>query len=78
MDIMNRSIIIANVSNMPVAARESSIYAGITIAEYYRDMGLQVTMVADSTSRWAEALREISGRLAEVGQLFIEERSFLI
>jgi V/A-type H+/Na+-transporting ATPase subunit A len=66
MKLMDRSVIIANTSNMPVAAREASIYAGITIAEYYRDMGLHVTMVADSTSRWAEALREISGRLGEV------------
>ena len=57
---------VANTSNMPVAAREASIYAGITIAEYFRDMGLNVSMMADSTSRWAEALREISGRLAEM------------
>ena len=64
--IMNRTILIANTSNMPVAAREASIYTGITISEYYRDMGLNVAMMADSTSRWAEALREISGRLAEM------------
>ncbi|OQS55039.1 VMA1 [Ecytonucleospora hepatopenaei] len=64
--IMKRTILIANTSNMPVAAREASIYTGITISEYYRDMGLNVAMMADSTSRWAEALREISGRLAEM------------
>lgn len=64
--IMNRTLLVANTSNMPVAAREASIYTGITIAEYYRDMGLNVAMMADSTSRWAEALREISGRLAEM------------
>lgn len=64
--IMKRTILIANTSNMPVAAREASIYIGITISEYYRDMGLNVAMMADSTSRWAEALREISGRLAEM------------
>ncbi len=64
--IMERSIIIANTSNMPVSAREASIYMGITIAEYYRDMGYDVTLIADSTSRWAEALREISGRLGEM------------
>ena len=64
--IMRRTIVVANTSNMPVAAREASIYAGITIAEYFRDMGLNVSMMADSTSRWAEALREISGRLAEM------------
>ena len=56
----------ANTSNMPVAAREASIYTGITLAEYFRDMGYNVAMMADSTSRWAEALREISGRLAEM------------
>ena len=56
----------ANTSNMPVAAREASIYTGITLAEYFRDMGYDVAMMADSTSRWAEALREISGRLAEM------------
>mmetsp|Transcript_6832 Transcript_6832/g.16524 ORF Transcript_6832/g.16524 Transcript_6832/m.16524 type:complete len:607 (+) Transcript_6832:111-1931(+) len=64
--IMNRTLLVANTSNMPVAAREASIYTGITIAEYFRDMGLHVSMMADSTSRWAEALREISGRLAEM------------
>ena len=63
---MERTILIANTSNMPVAAREASIYTGITIAEYYRDMGYQVAIMADSTSRWAEALREISGRLEEM------------
>lgn len=64
--IMNRTLLVANTSNMPVAAREASIYTGITISEYFRDMGLNVAMMADSTSRWAEALREISGRLAEM------------
>lgn len=64
--IMNRTTLVANTSNMPVAAREASIYTGITLAEYFRDMGLNVAMMADSTSRWAEALREISGRLAEM------------
>ena len=64
--IMDRTILIANTSNMPVAAREASIYTGITIAEYYRDMGYAVALMADSTSRWAEALREISGRLEEM------------
>ncbi len=64
--IMERTILIANTSNMPVAAREASIYTGITIAEYYRDMGYDVAIMADSTSRWAEALREISGRLEEM------------
>ncbi|GAA98128.1 uncharacterized protein L969DRAFT_85943 [Mixia osmundae IAM 14324] len=64
--IMSRSTIIANTSNMPVAAREASIYTGITISEYFRDQGKNVSMMADSTSRWAEALREISGRLAEM------------
>jgi len=64
--IMNRTCVVANTSNMPVAAREASIYTGITMAEYYRDMGYNVAMMADSTSRWAEALREISGRLAEM------------
>ncbi len=64
--LMERTILIANTSNMPVAARETSIYTGITIAEYYRDMGYQVAIMADSTSRWAEALREISGRLEEM------------
>eukprot|EP01106_Pelomyxa_sp_JSP_P016405 TRINITY_DN60_c0_g1_i5.p1 TRINITY_DN60_c0_g1~~TRINITY_DN60_c0_g1_i5.p1 ORF type:complete len:348 (-),score=112.01 TRINITY_DN60_c0_g1_i5:119-1057(-) len=63
---MKRTCLVANTSNMPVAAREASIYTGITLAEYYRDMGLHVAMMADSTSRWAEALREISGRLAEM------------
>lgn len=64
--VMKRTTLVANTSNMPVAAREASIYTGITIAEYFRDMGMNVSMMADSTSRWAEALREISGRLAEV------------
>jgi len=64
--VMKRTTLIANTSNMPVAAREASIYTGITTAEYFRDMGLNVAMMADSTSRWAEALREISGRLAEM------------
>ena len=64
--IIERSIIIANTSNMPVSAREASIYMGVTMAEYYRDMGYHVTLIADSTSRWAEALREISGRLGEM------------
>ena len=64
--LMERTILVANVSNMPVAAREASIYTGITMAEYYRDMGYDVVLVADSTSRWAEALREISGRLEEM------------
>ena len=64
--IMNRTCVVANTSNIPVAAREASIYTGITLAEYYRDMGNNVAMMADSTSRWAEALREISGRLAEM------------
>lgn len=64
--IMNRTLLVANTSNMPVAAREASIYTGITISEYFRDMGMHVAMMADSTSRWAEALREISGRLAEM------------
>ena len=64
--LMERTVLIANTSNMPVAAREASIYTGITIAEYYRDMGYDVLMLADSTSRWGEALREISGRLEEM------------
>ena len=64
--LMNRTILIANTSNMPVAAREACIYTGITLAEYYRDMGYNVAIMADSTSRWAEALREISGRLEEM------------
>ena len=64
--LMERTILIANTSNMPVAAREASIYTGATIAEYYRDMGYDVVLLADSTSRWAEALREISGRLEEM------------
>ena len=65
-DIMQRTVLVANTSNMPVAAREASIYTGITLAEYFRDMGLNCSMMADSTSRWAEALREISGRLGEM------------
>jgi len=64
--LMERTVLIANTSNMPVAAREVSIYTGITIAEYYRDMGYNVALMADSTSRWAEALRELSGRLEEL------------
>ena len=64
--LMERTVLIANTSDMPVAAREASIYTGITIAEYYRDMGLDVAVIADSTSRWAEALREMSGRLEEM------------
>ncbi|MEA1974459.1 MAG: V-type ATP synthase subunit A [Bacillota bacterium] len=64
--LMERTILIANTSNMPVAAREASIYTGITLAEYYRDMGYHIAIMADSTSRWAEALREISGRLEEM------------
>jgi V/A-type H+-transporting ATPase subunit A len=64
--LMERTILIANTSNMPVAAREASIYTGVALAEYYRDMGYDVAMMADSTSRWAEALREISGRLEEM------------
>jgi len=64
--LMERTVLIANTSNMPVAAREASIYTGVTIAEYYRDQGYDVVLVADSTSRWAEALREVSGRLEEM------------
>jgi len=64
--LMKRTVLIANTSNMPVAAREASVYTGITIAEYYRDMGLNVALMADSTSRWAEAMREISGRMEEM------------
>lgn len=68
--LMERTLLVANTSNMPVVAREASIYVGVTIAEYYRDQGLDVVMVADSTSRWAEALREVAGRL---GQMPVEE-----
>ncbi len=64
--LIERSVIIANTSNMPVAAREASIYTGVTVAEYFRDQGLHVALMADSTSRWAEALRELSGRLGEL------------
>lgn len=64
--LMKRTVLVANTSDMPVAAREASIYTGITLAEYYRDMGYDVALMADSTSRWAEALREISGRLEEM------------
>jgi V/A-type H+-transporting ATPase subunit A len=64
--LMERTVLIANTSNMPVAAREASIYTGITLAEYYRDMGYDVALMADSTSRWAEAMREISSRLEEM------------
>ena len=63
---MDRTVLIANTSNMPVAAREACVYTGITIAEYYRDQGYDVALMADSTSRWAEAMREISGRLEEM------------
>ena len=64
--LMERTVLIANTSNMPVAAREASIYSATTIAEYYRDQGYDVALMADSTSRWAEALREIAGRLEEM------------
>jgi V/A-type H+-transporting ATPase subunit A len=64
--LINRTVLVANTSNMPVAAREASIYTGITLGEYYRDMGYDVAMMADSTSRWAEAMREISGRMEEM------------
>jgi V/A-type H+-transporting ATPase subunit A len=64
--LMERTVVIANTSNMPVAAREASIYAGVTVAEYFRDQGLHVALMADSTSRWAEALREVSGRFGEL------------
>lgn len=64
--VLHAHVQVANTSNMPVAAREASIYTGITLAEYYRDMGYNFAMMGDSTSRWAEALREISGRLAEM------------
>jgi V/A-type H+/Na+-transporting ATPase subunit A len=64
--LMNRTVLIANTSNMPVAAREASVYTGVTIAEYFRDMGYDVALMADSTSRWAEAMREISSRLEEM------------
>src|SRR6266516_5676235 len=64
--LMERTVLVANTSNMPVAAREASIYTGVTVAEYYRDMGYSVALMADSTSRWAEALREVSGRLEEM------------
>ncbi|MCK5876526.1 MAG: V-type ATP synthase subunit A, partial [Candidatus Marithrix sp.] len=64
--LMERTLLIANTSNMPVVAREASIYVGVTIAEYYRDLGFDVVMVADSTSRWAEALREVGGRLGQM------------
>ena len=64
--LMNRTVLVANTSNMPVAAREASVYTGVTIAEYYRDMGYDVALMADSTSRWAEAMREISSRLEEM------------
>ncbi len=63
---MDRTILIANTSNMPVSAREASIYTGIALAEYYRDQGYHVAIMADSTSRWAEALRELSGRMEEM------------
>ena len=63
---MERTVIICNTSSMPVAAREASVYTAVTIAEYYRQMGLNVLLLADSTSRWAQALREMSGRLEEI------------
>lgn len=66
--IMKRTALVANTSNMPVAAREASIYTGITLSEYFRDMGYNVSMMADSTSRWAEALREISGLLITINK----------
>jgi len=69
-NLMERTLLVANTSNMPVVAREASVYVGMTMAEYYRDMGYDVVMLADSTSRWAEALREVSGRL---GQMPVEE-----
>ena len=69
--LMKRTVLVANTSDMPVAAREASIYTGITIAEYFRDMGYDVAVMADSTSRWAEALREISGRLEEIGRAHV-------
>jgi len=79
--LMDRTTLIANTSNMPVAAREASIYTGLTLAEYYRDMGYDVAIMADSTSRWAEALRELSGRLeempAEEGSLRTLPQNFL-
>ena len=64
--LSRRTVVIANTSNMPMMAREASIYTGVTVAEYFRDQGLHVALMADSTSRWAEALREISGRLGEL------------
>ena len=64
--LLERTVLVANTSNMPVAAREASIYTGVTIAEYFRDMGYDVAVMADSTSRWAEAMREISARLEEL------------
>ncbi|CAO2583255.1 V-type proton ATPase catalytic subunit A [Lemmus lemmus] len=64
--VMERTALVANTANMPVATREASVYTGITLPEYFRDMGYHVSMMADSTSRWAEALREISGHLAEM------------
>jgi V/A-type H+-transporting ATPase subunit A len=64
--LMDRTIIIANTSDMPIAAREASVYTAVTLAEYYRDMGYNIALMVDSTSRWAEALREISGRLEEM------------
>src|SRR5690606_24047871 len=64
--LMNRTVLVVNTSNMPVAARDASVYTGITLAEYYRDQGYNVALMADSTSRWAEALREISSRLEEM------------
>ncbi len=75
---LKRTILVANTSNMPVATREASIYTGITLAEYIRDMGYNVSMMADSTSRWAEALREISGRLAEMPQIVVTRLIWLL
>src|SRR5581483_5199210 len=64
--LLDRTVLIANTSNMPVMAREASIYTGVTVAEYYRDMGLDAVVIADSTSRWAEALRELASRTGEL------------
>ena len=72
---MNRTSLVANTSNMPVAAREASIYTGITLSEYFRDMGYNVSMMADSTSRWAEALREISGEKGQRYNIYICTKS---
>ena len=74
--LMDRTIVICNTSSMPVAAREASIYTGITIAEYYRQTGLDVLLIADSTSRWAQAMRETSGRLEEILAVYADHDSF--